>query len=232
MSAAVEGAGRDPPLTALRLRLRANGFPPVPVSGPHMRVKSAGKRPVMEDWRRVCAAADEAEVRRWAIGRTELHEHRHPVRRSGLSRYRRADAGAGRADREPLADSMLGHTSLRRIGQAPKSLLAYRTIAPLPKMATPELFLPDGTKAAGGNPRRRSAVRRLWRASRHWPRIRLAGNRPRCGGAADLPVADEGRLRAFVAAAEAMLREAGGQTKAEREAAKGRPLTALPVEAR
>ena len=67
MSAAVEGAGRDPPLTALRLRLRANGFPPVPVSGPRMRIKSAGKRPVMEDWRRICAAADEAEVRRWEM---------------------------------------------------------------------------------------------------------------------------------------------------------------------
>lgn len=65
-SESAAAAGRDPPLTALRLRLRANGFPPVPVSGPHMRVKSAGKRPLMEDWRRVCAVADEAEVRRWA----------------------------------------------------------------------------------------------------------------------------------------------------------------------
>ena len=50
------------------------------------------------------------------------------------------------AEIETLAISMLGPTSLRRIGQAPKSLLAYRTIAPVAKMATPELFLPDGTK--------------------------------------------------------------------------------------
>ena len=50
------------------------------------------------------------------------------------------------AEIEILAISMLGPTSLRRIGQAPKSLLAYRTTAAVAKMATPELFLPDGTK--------------------------------------------------------------------------------------
>src|SRR4051812_9628350 len=61
----VDAGGRDT-LTPLRLRLRANGYPPVPVAGPQMRCKTPGKQPVMKDWRRICLAADENEVRHWA----------------------------------------------------------------------------------------------------------------------------------------------------------------------
>jgi hypothetical protein len=129
-----------------------------------MRVKSAGKRPVMEDWRRVCAVADEAEVRRWTLAEPNCTN-------TGILCDDLAclDIDVPMPELatqiEARADSMLGHTSLRRVGQAPKLLLAYRTAASLPKMATPELFLSDGTQGAGGNPRRRSAVCRLWRAS-------------------------------------------------------------------
>ena len=39
-----DAGGRDR-LTSLRLQLRVNGYSPVPVSGPDMRINSAGKRP-------------------------------------------------------------------------------------------------------------------------------------------------------------------------------------------
>jgi hypothetical protein len=53
-------------LTNLRLSLAGNGYRPVPISGPHMQVKSAGKRPLMDNWRDICANANEAEIARWA----------------------------------------------------------------------------------------------------------------------------------------------------------------------
>ena len=49
-------------LTTLRLQLLRNGYRPVPISGPTMRIKSAGKRPLMSNWQAVCAIADEARV--------------------------------------------------------------------------------------------------------------------------------------------------------------------------
>jgi len=48
---------------------------------------------------------------------------------------------------------------------------------------------------------------------------------------ADLPVANENRLRTFMAAAEALLRVVGGQTKAEREAATGGSSRSRPDDA-
>ena len=43
-------------LTALRLRLRSNGYHPVPVVGAHIPTDSAGKRPTMTAWETECAA--------------------------------------------------------------------------------------------------------------------------------------------------------------------------------
>ena len=53
-------------LTALRLALHANGFRPVPISSPDAAGKSAGKRPLLLNWREVCAHADEAAIRSWS----------------------------------------------------------------------------------------------------------------------------------------------------------------------
>ena len=52
-------------LTDLRLTLHRNAYRPVPVLGPHVATKAAGKRPVMKSWEAVCATADEAEITRW-----------------------------------------------------------------------------------------------------------------------------------------------------------------------
>ena len=43
--------------------------------------------------------------------------------------------------------ALLGTTPLVRIGKAPKILMCYRAAAPFSKIETPELVLPDGSKA-------------------------------------------------------------------------------------
>lgn len=52
-------------LTDLRLTLHRNAYRPVPVLGPHVTTKAAGKRPAMKSWEAVCATADEAEITCW-----------------------------------------------------------------------------------------------------------------------------------------------------------------------
>ncbi|EME67486.1 hypothetical protein H261_23277, partial [Paramagnetospirillum caucaseum] len=55
-----------PTLVDLRRTLRRNGYHPVPISGPHLSIKAAGKRPLMRGWETVCAVADDADIERWA----------------------------------------------------------------------------------------------------------------------------------------------------------------------
>jgi hypothetical protein len=201
-------------LTALRLKLRVNGYRPVPISGPGMRISSAGKRPVMVDWRRICADADEAEVCRWAMVEPNCTN-------TGLLCGELVGVDLDIpvleiAERiEALAVTILGRTSLRRIGQAPKMLLAYRTITLLPKMVTPELFLPDGTKLQVeiigiGQQFVAYGVHPVTGGEYEWPD---AG--PDLVPLSDLPVVAEANLREFAAAAEALLRATGGRMKAE-----------------
>jgi hypothetical protein len=204
-------------LTALRLKLLANGYKPVPISGPDMRIMSAGKRPVMEDWRRVCAGADEAEVRQWPILEPGCTN-------TGLLCGELVGADLDipvleLAERiEALAVTILGHTPLRRIGRPPKVLLAYQTRTPLSKIQTPELFLSDGTKMQveilgtgqqfvgyGIHPDTRSAY--------EWP-----DSAPDSVPLADLPDVTEVGLSKFLAAASVLLREAGAVPKKKHDA--------------
>src|ERR1700722_4810867 len=52
-------------VTGLRLNMLASGYRPVPVLRFDATDKGAGKRPTMDGWQKVCATADETEVRRW-----------------------------------------------------------------------------------------------------------------------------------------------------------------------
>src|SRR3712207_1264857 len=52
-------------LTALRLILHRNGYRPLPITGPDMTVKGAGKACILPDWRNVCAEASEETVANW-----------------------------------------------------------------------------------------------------------------------------------------------------------------------
>ena len=206
------------PITALRLQLHRNGYRPVPVSDPNPMLSTAGKAPCLKNWPEVCAQADEAVIRGW---------ERRPTNHSntglltgdliGMDLDLPVPALAERI--RQMAEEMVGPTPLLRIGKAPKVLRCYRAEAPLPKIETPELLLDDGTVvqieimgegqqvlAYGTHP----GTGRPYT----WPE-----SGPDLVPLADLPVATETQLRAFVAAAEIVLREAGGRTKKEREQA-------------
>jgi hypothetical protein len=134
---------------ALRLGLHANGYHPVPVTAPAPGDKSAGKKPVLDDWGIVCATADEATIRGWPRKWSN----------TGLVCGVSTEAGAlVGVDIDVLDEELsqqieqtaiqhLGPSPLRRVGLAPKVLLAYRIKEPLAKIATNELTLPSGKKA-------------------------------------------------------------------------------------
>ncbi|HYI83204.1 MAG TPA: VapE domain-containing protein, partial [Acetobacteraceae bacterium] len=122
---------------------------------------------------------------------------------------------------EALAAAMLGATPLRRVGNAPKALLCYRTAKPLPKAETPELFLPDGAKAqvevlGAGQQFVAHGIHPETRRPYAWPR-----GAPDAVALAELPEVGEDALRAFLAAAEGMIRAAGGLTGRERQSGAG-----------
>jgi hypothetical protein len=209
--------GRDT-LTPLRLQLRANGYLPVPVAGPKMACGAPGKQPVMKDWRNICASADKAEVSRWASSEPGCTN-------TGISCEAMACTDidvpvpelAGRIERAAVA--ILGPTPLRRIGRAPKVLLAYRTTSPLSKMETPEFLLPDGIKVqveilGAGQQFVAYGVHPDTGREYEWTE-----SGPDVVPLTDLPVVAEADLRGFLVAAEAMLRAAGGQTQKEIDAA-------------
>jgi predicted P-loop ATPase len=217
--------------TALRLRLLANGYPPVPVAGPRMKCRTPGKQPVMKDWRRVCASADEAEVRRWATAEPGCTN-------TGISCESMACPDidvpvpelAERIERAAVA--MLGETPLRRVGRAPKVLRAYRVASGLPKIETPELFLPDGTKVqvevlGAGQQFVAYGIHPDTGQEYEW-----TNERPDEVPLAELPEVTEADLREFVAVAERMLRTAGGRTAKEIEAAEAGPAQPEPAEPR
>lgn len=204
----------DEELTSLRLRLLRNGYRPVPISGPTMRIRSAGKRPLMDNWQAVCAIADEPEVIRWTRGEPNCTN-------TGLLCGRLIGIDVDVLAPElvnQLVDvtrTMLGRTSLERVGKSPKTLLCYQTEAPFRKIMTPRLVLPDNCEAqvevlAEGQQFVGFGVHPDTGRSYQW----LHGV-PDTVPLATLPVVTETQVRAFMVTAEAILRAAGGRTKAE-----------------
>jgi len=118
---------------------------------------------------------------------------------------------------------MLGKSTLRRIGRAPKVLFCYRVEAPIKKLQTPDLYVDDHTKhkvevlaegqqfvAFGMHP----DTGQLY----HWPE-----NSPLDTRADELPLVTQEALATFVAEAEALIRAAGCRTKGERKDAAKEP---------
>lgn len=130
----------------VRSRLLQNGFPPVPITSPDPADPKAGKRPVLRDWRKVCASATFETLQEWE----RLMPH---CRNTGI-----LCLGAAAADIDvlneqvaqeivQLAFEILGHTDLRRTGKAPKTLLLYRVDRNFAKIQTREVVISDNTKA-------------------------------------------------------------------------------------
>jgi hypothetical protein len=213
-----DGSSRDhtgASLTELRLDLYHNGYRPVPVSSHDLGIRSAGKRPLMDDWNTICATADENEIRRWT------REQRNCNNTGllcgdivGIDIDVPAEALSNRI--EALAREVLGSTFLKRIGLAPKRLLVFAASDPFEKIQTPELFLPDGTKLcvevlATGQQFVGFGTHPDTKADYTWP-----GKSPLEVPAAELPVISRDMCVDFIRQAERLLRAAGGETKSER----------------
>ncbi len=217
-------------LTALRHALRRNGYRPVPISGAHMPIKAAGKRPLMRGWETVCATADDAEIERWL---TKWPDCTNTGLLCGGIVGIDIDVPLPEpaAAIERLARDTLGDTPLKRVGRAPKLLLVMRADQPFDKIQTPELLLPDGMALrveilATGQQFVAFGIHPDTRADYHWP-----DRSPLEVAAADLPVVTAEQCAAFVAQAEHALRALGTRTRAEIKGAEraGRKAAGLPA---
>ncbi len=116
--------------TQLRLTLWRNGYYVLPVSGPHLPILDAGKRPPLRNWKRKALAADERAIRRWAALERNMPN-------TGI--YCRTVCAIDIDFDDPLlAEELavvtrrtLGGEPLVRIGQSPRVLLLYRCDAPI-----------------------------------------------------------------------------------------------------
>jgi hypothetical protein len=208
--------------------LLRNGYRPVPITAPtyrHEKVKSPGKQPFFKDWRNVCASPTEALVEGWS---KTIHNHPN----TGL--LCNQTPGVDIDVHDPVlvrtlvatARAMLGDTPLERIGRAPKTLLCYRTDTSFRKIETPELFFANGSKGqvevlAEGQQFVAFGIHPDTDLPYKWPR-----GSPDTVPHADLPVVTEAQLRGYVAAAEVILRSAGGRTKSEFDGKTTKPAEA------
>lgn len=226
------GFHTDP--TALRLRLLDNGFKPVPVSGPTMQVKGAGKRPMMTGWDNVCAVAGEAEVRRWAVTERRCTNTGILTGIGGLVAPD-IDVTDPRLAQEigGAAAAILGPSPFVRIGRAPKLLLLYRVPGVPAKLLTPELFGPGGDKAqveilGAGQQFVAYGIHPDTGQPYAWPQ-----EAPGDAALSAVPETTRAALAAFLGAAEAILRAAGykeAERKGKRQSAKpGKGKVAVAV---
>ena len=205
--------------TMLRLRLLQNGWTPIPVKAPdHPDPKGAGKAPTLPDWQKVTAAALTPDVvRSWS--------QRHRETNTGLICGHLAVVDidvpvAELAERlKEVAFALLGRTPFIRIGRSPKLALCYRAAAPVRKLLTHELFLPDGTKLqveilGEGQQVVAYGIHPDTRQPYSWPEAA-----PHTHSFAEVPEVQPEALTAFLSAAEAILVAAGatlrGKPRAE-----------------
>jgi hypothetical protein len=119
-------------LMALRLQLLRNGYHPIPVRG---------KAPALANWQN-CSNGSPEMIQRWARSLRDATN-------TGLLTGPIAGVDIDVLDDElstklvALAFKLLGLSSLRRIGRAPKVLLLYRMESSHAKIATPDLFFGD-----------------------------------------------------------------------------------------
>lgn len=202
-------------LTALRLQLHQGGYHSVPVSSPEVRGKSAGKRPLMENWAAACATATKDDVAQWSITQPNCTN-------TGLLCGSLVGVDidvkdeALAADIEALVVKRLGATAYRRVGQWPKTLLAYRTDEPFAKLQTPALFFDDGSKTqieVLGTGQQFVAFGRHPDTSKDYSWTDAS---PLDAPLSALPAVNKAVVASMLKDAEVLLRQAGGRTIAER----------------
>jgi putative DNA primase/helicase len=210
-------------LSKLRLTLHRQGYRPVPVSAHDLpNVEDAGKRPLLRDWQRVCAEANEDVIISWKIT-----ERRSPS--TGL--LCGLPGGIVAVDIDVLDEAaahetqdwsreLLGETPLWRIGRAPKIAGVYRVTTDFKKLQTPVYKLPDGTTArvevlSTGQQLMSFGTHPGTCCSYDWNGVSPIDVPQR-----DLPEVDEDNVRVFLAMAETVLRDRGGELIGPRKAEK------------
>ena len=197
--------------TALRLRLLANGWVPVPITAPdyqHPGVKSPGKQPFLPRWQTFAVETlNEGILRGWA----RLTDQPGTGLVCGHLVVADLDAPvAAIAERlKATAFALLGPTRFLRIGRAPKLALCYRVATPMSKLLTSELFLPDDTKLqveilGAGQQVVGYGIHPDTGLPYTWPEAA-----PHSHAFAEVPETTPEALAAFTAAAEAILRASG-----------------------
>jgi hypothetical protein len=219
-------------LTKLRIQLHDNGYDPVPIVGAHINTRSAGKRPCMAGWQTKCRDADLEEIMSWSTSPDQSGRDTNTGILCGDIIGVDIDVLDDVLSAKLTARAMevFGRTPLRRIGRAPKMLLCYRVNVPHPKLTTPELIFGDAVddkdaKAklevlADGQQFVAFGIHPDTGAYYHWP-----DKSPLDVAASAVPLVTLELLQQFVAESEQLLREAGGRTKAEIEAAKPAALS-------
>jgi putative DNA primase/helicase len=134
-----------------RLALQANGYDPIPVLGAHLRATDAGKRPTMSGWQ-TSRNVDPEVIRGWSASQSDQAD----CTNTGILCGKIVGVDIDVLNIElsgklsALAQEILGSSSLRRIGRAPKVLFCYRVETPHEKCSTQELFF-------GGDPTDKTA---------------------------------------------------------------------------
>jgi putative DNA primase/helicase len=195
-------------ITALRLALLTRGYIPLPITSPDAPSKDAGKAPHLPKWQTIEITPD--AIRGWE--RTRRRETNTGLRCGYLLGLDIDVRDGGLVNTlVDLASDTIGTSHLMRIGQAPKTLLAYRAETPFTKIKTPRLLMPDGQHAlieclATGQQFVAFGIHPGTRQPYHWPYAS-----PLDVPLSELPVVTEAQACAFVAEAELLLRAAGGR---------------------
>lgn len=205
------GFHNDP--TALRLRLLANGWTPVPITSPnyqHPEVHSPGKQPFMGGWQKLRPdTLTEGMIRNWP----RLQNQPGTGILTGIGGLVAPDIDVTNPDYAPrivdMARAILGPTPFVRIGNAPKTLLLYRVPGEVKKRLTPELFGPHGDRAqvevlALGQQFVAYGIHPGTRQPYAWPQ-----KAPADALVSEVPETTPEALAAFLAAAESILCNAG-----------------------
>jgi putative DNA primase/helicase len=147
--------------------LLSKGYHPVPITAPTPGDKDSGKKPLLKNWQKVCITATEATIRAWPRQWTN----------TGLLCGVSTEAGALvgvdvdvldeklSEQIEQIAIRHLGPSPLRRVGRAPKFLLAYRVEAPMAKIIGTKIDF--WRRGESRNFSEGSAIRRIWNSSGH-----------------------------------------------------------------
>jgi hypothetical protein len=202
---------------ALRKRYWANGYRPVAIWNPEVRIVNAGKRPVGKGWQ---------DAARMTPPRDAVNAPNPQALNTGIlcDEVRAVDVDV----LEPSVveeiigsvESKLG-SSLVRIGRAPKAAIVYRALNPFNKIETSEFTLGQGKAQVEILARGQQFVADGTHPETMLPYTWKNGT-PEAVPITDLPTISQAQAREIASLAEQVIRSAGGvPLKAKRSGKKG-----------